>query len=43
MNLSNYFEVLLILALLSPIDTNPRVKYPTLRLRILQATISHMF
>jgi hypothetical protein len=31
------------LALLSPIGPNPRVKYPTLRLRILQATISHMF
>jgi hypothetical protein len=37
------FEVLLILASLSPIGPNPRVKYPTLRLGILQATISHIF
>jgi hypothetical protein len=31
------------LASLSPIGPNARVKYPTLRLRIHQATMSHMF
>jgi hypothetical protein len=37
------FEVLLILASLSPIGPNPRVGYPTLGLSTLQVITSHMF